>query len=205
MSPLISRSHGAQDQWIWLAAVEGEGLRHGSFLDVGCGHPIEGSNTCELERCGWRGLLVDIDANPDLERLIVTNRMSPFACADAVTMDWEGLLCWSLPDVVDYLSFDVDGNAIPAFKNLPLDRVRFRYLTVEHDHYAFGDGPRSLMRATLSGLGYELLCPDVMCNGLVYEDWWIDPKLVDAKRVDRFRTSQPTECYDIVRSSRLLP
>jgi hypothetical protein len=193
---LTARSFGAQDQWIRSAAVDTEGLYRGTFLDIGCANPIDGSNTFELERCGWHGVLVDINA--DLKPLIAAARTSPFVCMDAAAINWpEVLRLHALPSVIDYLSFDVDGGAVAAFRNLPLDRVRFRYLTVEHDSYRFGDGPRALMRETLSGFGYELLCPDVMLNGLAYEDWWIDPQRVDPRLAEVFRTTEPTECHRI--------
>jgi FkbM family methyltransferase len=40
--------------------------RHGFFLDVGCGHPVDDSNTYYLEeRLGWSGIAVD--ALPEME------------------------------------------------------------------------------------------------------------------------------------------
>lgn len=196
-SHFMTRSFGAQDQWLRRMAIEGERLPSGTFLDVGCANPINGNNTFELERCGWRGLLIDINA--DLKPAIKEARTSPFVCMDAALIDWSHTLCQhALPNVIDYLSFDVDGGAIPAFRNLPLNQVRFRYLTVEHDYYRFGEAPRTLMRATLRDFGYELLCPDVTLNGLPYEDWWIDPLHVDLKSVEIFRTVEPTECHRIV-------
>lgn len=67
------------------------------------------------------------------------------------------------------------------------------------DRYRFGDGPRAEMRETLTGYGYELLCPDVTLQGLEYEDWWIDPSLVNHAAVEIFRTTTPTDCYEIVK------
>src|SRR5438045_4068029 len=32
---------------------------HGSYLDVGAGHPVEGSNTYLFYKRGWRGTVVD--------------------------------------------------------------------------------------------------------------------------------------------------
>lgn len=182
-------SFGAQDRWVIGATA---GTIGGFFLDVGCGDPIAGNNTIKLERLGWRGLLVDV--NLELEARIRAARSSTFVCADAAEIDWRDL---ALPSVVDYLSFDVDGRSVPAFQNLPLDEVRFRHLTIEHDYYCFGEAPRDLMRARLSALGYDLLCPDVMCQGLVYEDWWVDPTRVDLAKLERFRTRAPTECLEI--------
>lgn len=44
-----------EDQVIMKFVPEGEG----SFLDIGAGHPVRGSNTFQLYRRGWRGLAVD--------------------------------------------------------------------------------------------------------------------------------------------------
>jgi hypothetical protein len=40
---------------------------HGTYIDVGAGHPIQDSNTYGLYRRGWRGILIDpIDVNTAL-------------------------------------------------------------------------------------------------------------------------------------------
>jgi hypothetical protein len=191
------RSFGAQDQWIHKLAVEHDGVRNGVFLDIGCANPIDGNNTYELERVGWRGVL--IDANPDVGPTIAKTRTSPFICADAAMIDWTVILKQhGLPSVLDYLSFDVDGGAVSSFMNLPLDLLQFRYITIEHDVYRFGDTPRATMRAALRERGYELLCPDVTLQGLPYEDWWVHPLHIKRSAVELFRTFGPTDCYSIV-------
>ena len=53
------------------------------------------------------------------------------------------------------------------------------------------------MRAKLDALGYDLLCPDVTLDGLEYEDWWIDPDLVDPRIAEVYRTTEPTHCLRI--------
>lgn len=184
-------SFGAQDRWI-IAATECEPIG-GTFLDIGCGDPVAGNNTIKLEQRGWRGWLVDVNAA--FLQINKALRWASFVCADAATFNWSSI---ALPAVIDYLSFDVDGRLVEAFANLPLESARFRYLTIEHDFYCYGAAPRDLMRSRLAGLGYELLCPDVMCQGLVYEDWWVDPARVGAEVRDRFRTTAPTECSEIV-------
>ena len=46
--------------------------KSGFYIDIGCGHPIDGSNTYLLHRLGWRGLA--IDANPKFSLLWKFNR-----------------------------------------------------------------------------------------------------------------------------------
>jgi hypothetical protein len=36
--------------------------RKGFFVDVGCYHPVQYSNTYKLYRLGWRGINIDLDA-----------------------------------------------------------------------------------------------------------------------------------------------
>lgn len=191
-------SQAGQDRFVYQLAVVGEGRIGGTFLDVGCSVPVSGNNTYALERSGgWRGLLVDCAC--ELAEAIARNRSSPFLCGDAKTIDWASELAkHDLGPVIDYLSFDVDYDGLTALARLPLDRLRFRYATVEHDAYRFGDGPRTAMRELLSRAGYELLCPDVECLGRVFEDWWVDPRTVDMRFAEKYRTRGSTNFLDIV-------
>jgi hypothetical protein len=57
--------------------------------------------------------------------------------------------------------------------------VRFSVITIEHDFYRGFDSIRTAMRAILLEHGYVRVASDVKLNGLPFEDWWIDPKVVD--------------------------
>ena len=192
-------SQAGQDRFVY--GITG-GLSTGTFLDIGCGLPEDISNTYALEQLGWRGLLIDIA--PDIAERVAAKRVSPFVCADVTKIDWaEALAKHKLPrfpQTVDYLSFDVDEAGVAAFARMPWPALRFRILTVEHDAYRFGDGPRQAMRATLRRLGYDLLCPDVsnLRADLEFEDWWVDPGSVDMTMAERFRTKTATLWTEIV-------
>ena len=187
-------SQAGQDRFVHALT---SGQANGTFLDIGCNHPVVYSNTYALEKRGWTGLLVDND--PNVGPIVTPVRSSPFLYGDATTLDWvKALGDCGLGPLIDYLSFDVDGAGLEALKHLPLSTVRFRVLTVEHDAYRFGDGVRHNMRAILRGQGYELLCPNVMSNGLEFEDWWVDLKAVDAAVAERYRTTEATDWIAIV-------
>ena len=190
-------SQAGQDRFVYAMTVSGEGKTTGTFLDVGCSDPVSYSNTLALEQAGWRGVL--LDREPALAGPISEKRRSPFVCGDAKDTDWLAV-CerHALTFPVDYLSFDVDGAGIDVFQSIPWPSVRFRILTVEHDAYRFGDGSRLRMRAILREQGYDLLCPDVMNDGLPFEDWWVDPHLVDMSLAARFRTTTATAWRSIV-------
>jgi methyltransferase FkbM-like protein len=189
-SPMtVFQSQAGQDRFVHALAVLGEGLTKGTFLDIGCNDPIIRNNTYALEQIGWTGLLVDCE--PSWADVMRANRRSPFVCADVETIDWRAVLGQhKMPAAIDYLSFDVDGAGLQALKVMPWADVRFRILTVEHDAYRFGDGVRQDMRAVLRDQGYELLCSDVMNDGLPFEDWWVDPLTVDMTIASRFQTTE---------------
>lgn len=162
----------------------------GFFLDIGAWPFVGNSNSQALEQLGWRGMMVDLrkDGNG------LKQRKSRFVQADATTFPWlKYIKRFRLPTQMDYLSLDVDEYTTETLIGLPLDTLRFRVLTVEHDSYWLGPGPRDKNRAILTAAGYDLVCEDVMVNypeGEInaFEDWWVSPDLSAA--ANRFRSKR---------------
>ncbi len=172
------RSQAGQDLFVILMLGD---RAQGSFLDIGCCHPVTISNTFALEQAGWRGLLIDND--PGAIELCTLHRKSPVIQGDATRMAWVHLLGnHGLLPMIDYLSLDIDEATLAALKSLPLDVVRFRVITIEHDSYRNDGVPRDAMRQLLHAAGYTLVCADVMHNGCAFEDWYVHPDEVDAAR-----------------------
>lgn len=196
-----SKSQAGQDRL--ALALLGDGIS--SFLDIGANEPVTRSNTYALEMAyGWRGLLVDNSA--DSMAACEKHRKSAFLLTDASQpQDWIGAprtadqINWGVslypPRVIDYLSLDVDQATLQTLKNLPLDQVRFRVMTVEHDAYRAGPEPRAEMLAILNAFDYDVLCADVCDHGLPFEIWAVDPKdsSLPNEVKDRFRRDKPTE------------
>lgn len=180
----VSHSQAGQDRFVHAIRPKS----NGTFIDIGCCHPIELSNTFALEKIGWRGLLVDSDE--DAVKLCKELRSSIVACGDARCLDWS-LLASQLEcsGLIDYASVDVDEHTHAALANLLESNLRFRVLTVEHDHYQRGDRLRTPNRLLMEAHRYELLCADVHSNGCCFEDWFVDTKLVDMTVAERFRSS----------------
>lgn len=161
----------------------------GTFIDMGASHPVELSNTNALERDGWTGLLIERDVNA--VKLLREQRTSTVVEADLTNPNHNRF--WNLvPFVVDYLSVDLDENTLPALKLIPWNTHRFKVITCEHDAYRFGDGPRDEIRAILNNAGYIRAIEDVgMPNGegglWYFEDWWVNPKLVDNRQWEHLR------------------
>lgn len=84
------------------------GKRNGTFLDVGCHHFQNLSNTFFLEKeLGWRG--IGIDMNDNYRSGWLTNRSSIFICQNALTVDYGALLKeHNMPDIIDYLTVDLE-------------------------------------------------------------------------------------------------
>lgn len=184
MKPFHPRGQAMQDRFAF--EILG-GKTDGTFLDCGACHPTEISNTYALEQLRWRGLLIDND--PGAIELCKAHRESPAILADATTLDWrEALDRFGLPEIIDYLSLDVDAATLPALQNLMRANPAFRVITIEHDSYRFGPGPRDAMRQILRDAGYDLVCADVCSSdGVAYEDWWTATQL--SRAADRFRCS----------------
>lgn len=158
---------------------------NGTFLDIGCGHPITHNNTFSLENYGWGGLLVDI--SPVWQEKYPECRRAPFVRADAFTMTpsrWIDVTHSNgLNFDIDYLSLDIDEfdkgpkiKALTVLGRLLLIGFTFRCITVEHDMYKQGEEPRKSLRELLTANGYKLFRGDVSYTdgpNHEFEDWWI--------------------------------
>lgn len=188
----VSTSQAGQDRFVHALLPN-----PGTFLDIGCSGPIDLSNTYSLEKIGWRGLLVDNDKNAIAA--CRAQRVSPIIDADATSIDWDDVLFhnrWTSGQnqkiipfrydgphklEIDYLSLDVDAASLAALRQIPLNRVKFRVITIEHDAWRFGEAQRPEMRHLLQAAGYALICKDVACTaGNPYEDWWVDHSLYES-------------------------
>lgn len=181
-----SFSQAAQDLYFVALCPNGR-----SYVEVGCAHPIELSNTYALELAGWRGLSADI--NPDCPALFASaGRKNRCITVDATTHDFAPDLI-TMPSVVDALSFDVDQFQVPALENFlraaDQANTRFRALCVESDLYRFGPKPKTRLLELLFQRGYELIAEDVMSQECPFELWLVDPKLVDMRVAEKFRSS----------------
>lgn len=206
-----SRSQAGQDRFAFEVLGRPE---RGTFLDIGANNPIDINNTYALEQVGWRGVL--IDNSPESEAACRAKRISPFCLADATTVNWQDRFLDSLwatnespsykvpfarewdPEkghsvTIDYLSLDVDEATLDTLRRMPLDRLRFRAITVEHDAYRFGELRRDYMLDILVKHGYEVLCSDVCDQGMSFEIWAVDPQAVDMNIADKFRRAGPTD------------
>jgi hypothetical protein len=107
------------------------------------------------------------------------SRRNPCLAVDATTYD---LLPYFVenkwPKQIDYLQVDIEPahQTLAALLNLPMD-YRYSVITFEHDRYVGGDNDKHQATAYefLTDHGYKR----VVHNLLNFEDWYIDPSVID--------------------------
>ncbi len=183
-------SQAAQD--VFVGRVCGRG---GRYVDLGAGHYREGSNTFQLERMlAWSGIAAEIDANLRSEWSV--ERPNTLMFEDALAKNVvDKIISMGESGPIDYLSLDLEPPmlTLQSLITLPLDRVRFRVITCEHDLYRQPISVKNAMRGILEGYGYVRVVEDQMMMGIgeiegkkiatlvPVEDWWVDPQLVDLR------------------------
>lgn len=154
--------------------------RDGFFLDIGSCDAVSTNNTYVFEELGWKGICIEMDSQHNES---YNKRTCKYIQADATRLDYEAILNNS-PELIDYLSLDVDAFSTEVLKRLPLEEQKFGVITIEHDYYIHGGIYRDKQREILTKAGYVLYCPDVLvplshdtnpdCS---FEDWWIHESL----------------------------
>ena len=177
MSTIQSYSHEGQD--IMVNALLGPRF----FLDIGCGDPVDWSNTYALEKLGWTGILIDRAA--DVERFAAT-RSSPVFRVDCETLDWAAFLrANACPRLIDYISLDVDYANLQVLNRFPWREYEFKVMTCEHDYYRLGGVIRDREEEVLGALGYRMLLRDGHVSGASWESWWVNERYVQVQEMYR--------------------
>tara|TARA_R110002020_G_scaffold71472_1_gene184628 strand:+ start:110 stop:955 length:846 start_codon:yes stop_codon:yes gene_type:complete len=142
----IKQSNSNEMQDIAAAFLLG---RNKNFLDLGAGGAKKGNNTYLLQKkLGWEGCCFDLreEGTPedDESRFILNNgetykeRGNTLHNVDCTTPAFLDILKENaFPQVVDYISLDVDMAGVKTLKNLIEGGYIFKFLTYEHDlHYS---------------------------------------------------------------------
>lgn len=144
------------------------GMIKSFFLDIGCGDCESGNNSFNLEKFGWRGLL--IDKNPTN----YSNRQSRVVKVDVTNLSWLKVLD-GCPKIIGYISLDVDEFNIEVINDFPFDRFEFICMTFETDKYNCGDfRKKHLLNFLEYNRQYKILFEDVKVENLEFEDWIVN-------------------------------
>lgn len=163
--------------------------KNGYFIDIGSSDGINQSNSYFFEsELKWQGICVEM--GPGYTEHYKNNRSCIFLNEDATQVNYKKILSKEcFPKQIDYLSVDIDENSMKALNVLPFDEYKFSVLTIEGDAYRLGDTMKNQERELLRFHGYYLLFSIFVPLGcgsgpnLPFEDWWIDPKMFNMKKI----------------------
>ena len=176
-----------QDMWV-LSMLDGK--THGTFVEIGAGHPFISNNTALLEsKYKWTGVGFEIkEYEADLYN---NNRKSPVALGDATIADFDILFEEvKLGQVFDYLQVDCEPSRVTfdAMLKVNLDKYKFATITFEHDKYNDGPAVQKESRQYLEERGYVLIVDDISVDDQhPFEDWWAHPDLVPSHTIDAMK------------------
>jgi len=164
--------------------------RDGFYLDIGACASVGSNNTYFFESLGWKGIC--IEKNPMFNESYKT-RTCRYINEDALEVDYEKVFKEeNFPTSIDYLSLDVDESSAMVLERLPLDKYRFKVITVEHDSHVYGGLYKTPQRALLKSYRYFLLGEDVLNQSgrnigqeHAWEDFWADPVYFEKSELDR--------------------
>jgi hypothetical protein len=182
-----SFSESLQDKFA-LEIGKKAGLK--TYIEIGSGHPHQGSNSYQLEMSGWRGFSVELD--PELVIAFKELRENPVYCADGTSFEYsERINELSIGTHIGYLQVDIDPSAqsLLTLLKIPFSSHKFASITFEHDSYRSSAKIRRLEREFLTSFGYVLMASNVKVNRLfAYEDWWVHPDLVNITELELFKS-----------------
>jgi len=182
-----SRSQAGQDLFVaYMLNLK----RDGTWLEIGCGHPLHGNNTYMLEtELDWSGISIDLHDYSNDDRSWSDRPNAKFIKSDAVTFDYT-----VLNEYYDYLQIDVDTVGALTILEQTLKSQEFAAITFEHDIWAGQQNLAILVnsRELLAEHGYELVVNNVVCppdrgrgiHPLWFEDWYVNPKHVAKPLID---------------------
>jgi hypothetical protein len=175
------QSQAGQAEFVRKVLVEPENLMNGTFLDIGANHPIDWSNSYELEQIGWTGCLVENE--PNAANMLRRGRTSRVIHADATRINWREFN----QKHFDYLSLDIDYCSHSVLLEMLVAGMTFRVATIEDNEYNYpgGDSPRWANRALMQAKGYVRVAAGVLSVGQPFEDWYVH-KSVPPSRWERF-------------------
>jgi hypothetical protein len=171
-------SQSMQDMFV-LSILDGK--KNGVYVEIGADKPRVINNSYLLEsQYDWTGVSFEIES--DKVEYFNSIRKNKCICADATKFDYKNLFDErEYPKQIDYLQLDCDPPQITleCLKKLPLEDYRFSVITFETDLYAGGQEVQKEHWEMLSSLGYQRVVKNVKNEGNPYEDWWIDPLVID--------------------------
>jgi hypothetical protein len=145
-----------QDSWVCEVL---NFKQNGTFLDIGCHHYKNISNTYYLEtELNWSG--IGIDNNSSFGDEWNLHRLnSKFLCLDATNIDYLTVLTeHNMPKIIDYMTLDLEPPELSliALQKLMECDYTFRTVTFETDWYRVKT-TQDISRELMISKGYKLI------------------------------------------------
>src|SRR5579862_4170449 len=118
-------SQASQDQFVHLLLYQLLDKKDvGYYLEIGANHPTFTNNTYFFEEnLGWKGSSIDIsDEHRDIW---YATRQNPLLIEDAMQSDY-GSILKPFPQVIDYLSLDIDASYDILLQRIPFKDYIFK-------------------------------------------------------------------------------
>lgn len=166
----------------------------GFYVDVGAGYDLEvdgkiNSNSLMFEQRGWKGICVDADLHRMKNRNCCVVAALIGSGADETTDLGDLLQSQKCPQMVDYLSIDIEGADILALKSFLDHGYTAKVITIEHNLYTQNPGveedkrqifdllTRSGYVRVVDNVGHLADCANLHAGG-AFEDWYIHTRSV---------------------------
>lgn len=180
-------SQAGQDLFVIALTKE---KKHGTFLEIGAGHPMNGSNTYLLERdFDWTGLCIDNNSDWEENLEDLWKQLRPDC--DFIKIDAREVTKLSLSSYYDYLQIDIN-TPIANLEILSelLKKCKFSCITFEHDFFRQTNESkcvREQARKILKEYNYTLTVNDVSISQTKwtpepitsFEDWYVNLEYID--------------------------
>ena len=179
-------SQAFQDMFV-LSMLDGK--KNGTYVEIGGDHPVVINNSYLLEtQFGWRGVSFEIIQTA--VNFYNSLRKNSCLCENATTVYYRKIFeDNNFPKQIDYLQVDIEPaqQTLNALLQLPHDDYRFSVITYESDVYRDGPDCQEEAMRFLESYGYKLVVKNVANEGNPYEDWYVDPLVVDDKIISKFK------------------
>jgi hypothetical protein len=154
---------------------------NGVCVDIGSASPHDMfNNTKLLQLYKWQCIGSDLNNYTDSWKGYPYFDFTSLNCTKQSSID---LLFSKSGNKIDYLSLDIDDFTIDALRLIDFNIIKIKCITIEHNKYLGHRGEqRHEQRKILEKAGYIM----VVKNFHGYEDWWINPKLVNYEDVEHW-------------------
>lgn len=165
-----SYSSGLQD----VFALFANNNKIGYVVDIGC-KDLNGNNSLLLLENGWSGVGADITDYKSVWDSVSNFKFYNIDVTSKIDID---TLFESCPNIIDFLSIDVDGAGLSCLKNINFDKFKFKSICIEHDYYVHGNALREPQRKILEDRSYTRVIQTAA------EDWYVKMDLLDDNVID---------------------